>query len=243
MKLYRIARLTILMSALAISSPEVRAQSAPAAEIPSADTTPFGPPVSPLSSSPFSEYTPPTEKEKLRRFELDAFGPAAFAKVAGAGAWQQARNSPPEWGGGWDAYRTRVASSFGTKLVATTTRYGMAEILHEDTAYYSCQCSGFFPRVGHALISTLTGRHGQDGHTVFSFPRLVSPYAGAMTSLAWYPDRYGMKDGIRMGSVSLASQAVGNLALEFIFRGPRSLLSHFGRSNSPDRTTVSRTRK
>ncbi len=68
----------------------------------------------------------------------------------------------------------------------------------------SLRVQGFFPRVGHALISTFTARHGEDGHTAFSFSGLVSPYAGTMTALAWYPDRYGVKDGFRMGNYNLA---------------------------------------
>jgi len=114
--------------------------------------------------------------------------------------------------------------------VTTTTRYGMAAIFREDAAYYRCECTGFFHRFGHAVISTLTGRHGQDGHTTFSFSGLVSPYAGAMASLAWYPDRFGVKDGFRMGNYNLLSQAGANLALEFIYGGPHTVFSRFRRS-------------
>jgi hypothetical protein len=214
------------------------AQLTPAAQRPSEDAVAAG--VSPrsLSSSPSVDYARPTEKEKLRLYEFDAFGPYAFAKAALAGGFQQASKSPPEWGSGWDGFGTRVASNFGIQLVTTTTRYGMAEILREDTAYYRCECGGVFPRFGHALISTLMGRHGEDGHYAFSFPGLISPYAGTMTALAWYPDRYGVKDGFRMGNYNLAGQAAGNLALEFIYGGPHTLFSHLGRSKSPDRTAV-----
>jgi hypothetical protein len=108
----------------------------------------------------------------------------------------------------------------------------MAAVLREDASYYRCECTGFLPRVRHALLSTLTARHGEDGHSVFSFPGLVSPYAGTMTSLAWYPDRFGVKDGFRMGNYNLASQAAGNLALEFIYGGPHTLFSHIRNSKT-----------
>jgi len=181
-------------------------------------------------------YTPPTEKEKLRLFAFDAFGPYAFATAAVAGGYQQASRTPPEWGSGWNGFGDRVASNFGIQVVTTTTRYGLAEILREDAAYYRCECRGFFPRAGHALISTLAGRHGKDGHTVFSFPGLIAPYAGTMTALAWYPDRYGVKDGFRMGNYNLLAQAAGNMAMEFIYGGPHTLFSHLGRSKSPGGT-------
>lgn len=233
MKRYRLAHLSVLILGFAILSPKVMAQSGSAAEPPSTHTAADQP-----NPSPVLAYARPTEKEKLRLFEFDAFGPYAFAKAALAGAFQQESNSPPEWGGGAGPFGMRVASNFGIQLVTTTTRYGLAEILREDAAYYRCECRGFFPRFRHALISTLTARRGEDGHTAFSFSGLVSPYAGTMTALAWYPDRYGVKDGFRMGNYNLAGQAAGNLALEFIYGGPHTLFSHLGRSKSPGGTAA-----
>jgi hypothetical protein len=230
---YRVAYLSILIGGFAILSPKVIAQVGSSAELPPAHTAAVQPASGPPSPSPVLAYAPPTEKEKLRLFAFDAFGPYAFAKAALAGGFQQESNSPPEWGGGLGPFGMRVASNFGIQLVTTTTRYGLAEVLREDAAYYRCQCRGFLPRFGHALISTLTARRGEDGHTAFSFSGLVSPYAGTMTALAWYPDRYGVKDGFRMGNYNLAGQAVGNLALEFIYGGPHTLFSHIGRSKSP----------
>src|ERR1700722_5346555 len=56
---------------------------------------------------------------------------------------------------------------------------------------YSCECKGLFRRLGHAVISTVISRRGDDGHRIFSFPDLVAPYAGSMTAVyAWYPRRY-----------------------------------------------------
>jgi hypothetical protein len=233
MKKYRTARVSILIIGFAISSPIVLAQVAPAPELPSADTAPAGSSSKTLYPRPIPAYTPPTEREKLRHFAFDAFGPYAFAEAAVAGGYQEATNSPPDWGSGWNAFGERVANKFGIQLVTATTRYGMAEIFHEDAAYYRCECRGFFPRFSHALISTLTGRRGKDGHTVFSFPGLVSPYAGTMAALAWYPNRFGVKDGFRMGNYNLAAQAGGNLALEFIYGGPRTLFKRLGRSKLP----------
>jgi hypothetical protein len=231
MKWHPATNLLVLIIGFAIS-PTLMAQSVSAAALPSTDATAAPSSPRPSYPSPILTYTPPTEKEKLRLFEFDAFGPYAFAEAALAGGYQQATNAPPEWGGGAKPFGERVASNFGIELVTTTTRYGMAEILREDAAYYRCECRGFIPRLGHALISTLAARHGQDGHTVFSLPGLVSPYAGTMTALAWYPDRYSVKDGFRMGNYNLAAQAAGNVALEFIYGGPHTLFSHIRSSKS-----------
>jgi hypothetical protein len=237
MKRHWVAHLSVLIVGLAMLSPRLMAQVATVAEISLADTAVVPPSSRPSFPSPILAYTPPTEKEKLQLFVFDAFGPYAFAYSTVAGGLQQKSNSPPEWGGGWSGFGTRAASNFGMELVTTTTRYGMAEILREDAAYYPCQCRGFFPRFGHALISTFTGRHGKDGHTAFSFSGLVSPYAGGMAALAWYPKGYGVKDGLQMGSYNLLGQAVGNLGLEFIYGGPHAVFKHV-RSSIPSGGTA-----
>ena len=101
--------------------------------------------------------------------------------------------------------------------------------------------AGPFPRLRHAVISTLTGRRGEDGHRVFSFSALAAPYAGSMTAVyGWYPDRFGAKDAFRMGNYSLLGYMGGNIALEFFYSGPHSLLSRMHLNNahgSPDSRT------
>ena len=229
MKRNRALYFATLVVGLAMSSQYVTAQlvpAAPATQPPPADNTASRSSANLPDPPPILAYTRPTEKEKLQLLALNAFGPLAFAEAGLAGGIQQETKSPPEWGSAWDGYGKRVGSSFGVEFVTTTTRYGIAEIFREDDAYYPSRRSGFFLRVGHAVISTLTGRRGAEGSTTFSLGGLISPYAGSMTALAWYPHRYGLKDGFRMGNYNLASQAGGNLWLEFIYGGPHTLFSH-----------------
>ncbi|HEY0703280.1 MAG TPA: hypothetical protein VGD60_10970 [Candidatus Acidoferrales bacterium] len=180
-------------------------------------------------------YHPPTHTERFKSFAFDSFGPYAFFGAAVGGAIQQADNAPPEWGdgvyphrssGGFGAYGDRFASTFGINLTTQMTRYGLSELFREDTSYYRCECDGFVPRLKHALISTVTARKGEDGHRVFSIPNLVAPYAGGQAAAdLWYPSRYGPKDGFRFGNYNLGVQAGLNVALEFIYGGPHTLLS------------------
>jgi len=180
---------------------------------------------------PGEVYHKPTDKEKLRSYAFVSFGPYAFVGSAAAAGVQQAENAAPEWGQGWDAYGVRVANNFGINLVTQTTRYGLAQVFHEDTLFYRCECDGFVPRLKHALISTVTARRGDDGHRTFSFSSLVAPYAGGeVAALAWYPSRYNDKDGFRIGNYNLAVQAGLNVALEFIYGGPHTFL---GRHHVP----------
>ena len=178
-------------------------------------------------------YLRPTQRTMVINYVFDAFGPYPIVGAAFGAGINQATNTPPEWGQGAEGYGKRFGSDYGIALVATTTRYGLSEAFKEDAMYYRCECGGIFPRLRHALISTLTARRGEDGHTVFSIPALVGPYAGTMTAVyAWYPNRYGAKDAFRTGNYSLLSFAGENVALEFIYSGPHSLLHRMHLNNA-----------
>jgi hypothetical protein len=184
-------------------------------------------------------YTRPAEKTKLRNYFFDAFGPYPIVGAAFAAGINQAYNTPPEWQQGAEGYGKRIGSDFGIATVSTTTRYTLAEAFKEDTLYYPCDCNGVFPRLSHAVISTFTARRGEDGHRVFSFPALVAPYSGTMTAVyVWYPSRYDTEDALRMGNYSLLGYVGGNIALEFLYGGPHSLLSRM-HLNSGRRAPIS----
>lgn len=178
-------------------------------------------------------YARPTQTTKLHNYFFDSFGPYPIVGAALAAGINQADNTPPEWKQGAEGYGKRFGSDFGIAAVTTTTRYALAEAFKEDTLYYRCECEGLFPRLSHAVISTFTARHGDDGHRAFSFSAVVAPYAGTMTAVyGWYPGRYDAKDALRMGNYSLLGYVGGNIALEFLYSGPHSLLSHMHLNNA-----------
>jgi len=178
-------------------------------------------------------YVRPTERIRADNYVFDAFGPYPIAGAAVAAGINQYNHTPPEWGPDFAGYGKRFGSDFAIAAVGTTTRYGLAAAFKEDTLYYRCACQGPFPRLRHAVISTLTGRRGLDGHRAFSFSALAAPYAGSMAAVyGWYPNRYGVKDAFRMGNYSLLAYMGGNLALEFFYRGPHSLLKRMHLNNA-----------
>jgi hypothetical protein len=232
MERVRVAPLLIAITCLGTLGPVGKAQSAAGAG------SSFNTAAQPLSSTTHAPldliYTRPTEKTKIRNYLFDAFGPYPVAGAAILGAVNQAHNAPPEWGQGFNAYGERVGSHFGIALATTTTRYALAEAFREDTLYYRCECTGVIKRIEHALISTVTARHGADGHRRLSFPALIAPYAGATTAIyGWYPGRYDVKDSLRMGNYALLAAAVGNIAREFLYGGPHTLLSQLDRPGFP----------
>lgn len=237
MKRFRAVPFLVALTALGALAPVGKAQSA--VDVGSSSSTSGSP--SPGTTHPQLDltYRRPTEKTKIRNYLFDTFGPYPIAGVAVLGAINQADKTPPEWGQGAGAYGERVGSDFGIAMVTTTTRYALAEAFREDTIYYRCECQGVFRRLRHAVISTVTGRYGDDGHRRLSFPALVAPYAGSMVAVyGWYPGRYGFKDGLRMGNYDLLAFVGGNIAREFIYGGPHTLFGHRNRSGSPGADTA-----
>jgi hypothetical protein len=191
------------------------------------------------AAQPDLTYTRPTEKTKIENYLFDAFGPYPASGAAFAAGIGQGRDTPPEWKEGAEAYSKRFGSAFGIAAISTSMRYGLAEAFREDTLYYRCECKGVFPRLRNALISTLSARRGEDGHRVFSLPALIAPYAGSMTAVyAWYPDRYNAKDAFRMGNYTMLGYVGGNIALEFVYRGPHSLLHRMHLNNGHGAPTL-----
>jgi hypothetical protein len=177
-------------------------------------------------------YVQPTQRTMVNNYVFDSFGPYPITGAAMAAGISQFGNEPPEWNQGLKGYSRRFGSDFGIVVVGTTTRYALAEAFKEDTLYYRCECTGLFPRVRHALVSTLIARRGDHGHRVFSFPLLVAPYAGTTTAVyGWFPNRFGAKDAFRMGNYNLLAYAGGNIALEFFYSGPHSLAARMHLNN------------
>jgi hypothetical protein len=187
-------------------------------------------------------YTRPTEKTKLRNYFFDGFGPYPIISAGIVGGIDQADKTPPEWGQGVGAFGERVGSDFGISLATTTTRYALAEAFREDTLYYHCECRGIFPRLGHAAISTLTARRGENGHRWLSFAALIAPYAGSMTAVyGWYPNRYSAKDGFRMGNYTLLEFVGMNIAREFI-GGSHSLFGRMDHSTGTETDAIAQSK-
>jgi hypothetical protein len=229
--LLKICRVSPLLLALALAIAPPPAQAQLSSDLRGSPSEAAVLPENPTRPLPDLTYFRPTQKTKLRNYFFDAFGPYPMIGAALVAGVNQAYNTPKEWGQGAQGYGERLGSDFGIAVVTTSTRYAMAEAFREDTLYYRCQCKGAFRRLGHAVISTVTARRGEDGHRVFSFSALVAPYAGTMTAIyGWYPGHYGVGDGLELGSYSLAGFAGENIAREFFYNGPRSLLSrlHLG---------------
>jgi len=224
----RLIILPLFVSALFATLPLLtKAQSSLGAANPSATAAGTNP------ARPALTYNRPTQATRIRNYVFDAFGPLSIGVAAAEAGIDQEDNSPPEWKQGAAGYSRRFGSDFAIGAASTTTRYALSGVFREDALYYRCECRGVFPRLRHAVISTLAARRGDDGHRVFSFPALIAPYAGSMAAVyGWYPSRYGAKDVFRMGNYTMLGYVGANISLEFLSNGPHSLLSRWHLNNA-----------
>lgn len=173
------------------------------------------------SSAPAPKPAPISGQDQFKRYLIDAFGPIGWLRAAASAGIAQASDEPPEWGQGAKGYGRRVGSKFGQHVIQETVMYGLSAPFGQDPAYYKCDCSGFGPRLGHAIVSSFTALN-RDENRVFSVPRIVAPLAaGQVAANGWYPDRFGPKDGLRFGAWSFATGIGVNIFKEFIFGGKR----------------------
>lgn len=161
-------------------------------------------------------YVRPNFRQRVGNYEITTFGPLQITTLALGSGISQAHNSPPGWGQGWGAYGERFVSDVGSSTASGTANFLLGEGLGLDTRYYPCACKRFWPRFGHVMISSLTAHAGKRGFRVFSVPAVVSPYAGAVSTLIWYPRRYGPKDAFRTGNYDFLDSIGMKLTLEFL---------------------------
>jgi hypothetical protein len=163
-----------------------------------------------------NSYVRPDAAKRRKYYVNSIFGPYALARtVAGAGI-STARNSPEEWGGQWEGFGRRVASGLGRNAIKQTTIYALDESFKIDSKFYRSAKRDFGSKVKNALISPFTARK-TNGRRVFGFPRVVGTYTAAVVAAeTWYPKRYGYKNGLRSGTISLGFNAAFNLFKEFI---------------------------
>lgn len=159
----------------------------------------------------------PAAAERFRNFLIDSAGPVVLAETIAWAAAAQVSETPAEWGGGAKGFGKRYASLVGQGIIQESVTYGLSEALAVDSRFHKSHKRGFLPRAGEAVLQSVTSRRS-DGSRVVSAPLLAGYAAGGIGMMAWYPDGYTYKDGLRYGGLAVASRAGVNLIREFITR-------------------------
>jgi hypothetical protein len=128
----------------------------------------------------------------------------------------QWRNSPDEWGQGWDAYGKRYGSRFAQHLVKRGVILAVQALDREDPRRIRSEHTGLWPRTKDALKFTFVAQR-DDGTRGFAYSRVVGSYAGGFISRAWHPQRlHTFPAGVAAGSISLGVETGMSVLNEFM---------------------------
>ena len=152
------------------------------------------------------------ENVRLNNYLHDLAGRGAIVGVVGGGVLDHLRNKSD--GGGPDELSGQIAERATEQAASVSVRHGLAALMHRSTdyGYQRCECHGFGPRVGHALLETFTDRR-DDGSRALSVPRIAGDYAGGFAGLAWQRDR-NAGDVLRSTTLSYGLKALFNIGRE-----------------------------
>jgi len=152
---------------------------------------------------------------RLQRFGID-LGYGALMGLAFAGI-DQARNDPPEWGGGGKGYARRAASNVGEFVIQEGVTEGLAAAMNRPLDYKHCKCQNTGARIRHALLGAVTDEM-PDGSHKFAVPRVTGAYVGSFAQAAWRPNggRNWAQVGLGRGTASIAVGGLINLFHEFV---------------------------
>ena len=163
-----------------------------------------------------SAFVFPTKRERFNRYVLSVVGPFSLLSTGISAGINQWRDRPVEWEQGASGFGKRYASEFGRTAIQQTITYGLDTAMGLDTGFRRSNRKGFFPRMTDALAENITSRT-RTGKRVISVPRISGIYASRIISEeAWYPARYGYKDGLRSGTSFLLAGFGINLIREFL---------------------------
>jgi hypothetical protein len=167
-----------------------------------------------------------TVEQKLVLHLQHTFDPSAFFFAAVVGAFNQARNDPPEWGGGVAGYGERVASAYGYhSVVQNTLSFIVDSALHLDPRYYRSTRRGAWQRLSDCLEQTVLTRT-DSGSRTFNYWRFAGAYGAGFVSNAWVPSPISTAPrAIIRGSVSIGLDTGANVAREFLPEMKRILLN------------------
>ena len=147
------------------------------------------------------------ENARVSAYLRDLANPRGLIGVAGGAAITRFRHEDTELG-------DELAYRATQRMVGVSVRHGLAAAMHlpADHQYQLCECTGFGPRVVHALVETFTDRR-EDGSRALAVPRIASGYAQGLTEMAWKHDR-SVGGALTGATLSLGGQALFNIARE-----------------------------
>jgi hypothetical protein len=161
-------------------------------------------------------FAPMEPVEKFRYGMRHAVQPTDFIQTAFGSGLAQLRNSPDEWGQGWDAYGERYGSRFAQHLVKRTITTAVQMADGEDPRRIRSTRRGLRNRTVDSVKYSFVAQR-DDGTHGFAYSRIIGSYAGGFVSRQWHPERqhtFGARAGA--GTLSIGVEVGMSLLNEFL---------------------------
>jgi len=181
------------------------------------------------SSESSDEHPPLDDRQLLHKYVWSTLGPTGMLQATLTSGFEQWRDSPAAWPQNARGYADRWASEYAVSLIGSTTKYGVARLLHQDPSFARCECTGIGARFAHAITAPFKART-PDGQWVFS-PATVTGITAenVIPATTWYPAPHGVHDGL----AHVASGMLSKIAVDLVHewwprRGPFNRSSDTG---------------
>jgi hypothetical protein len=135
-----------------------------------------------------------------------------YIKTALFSISDQARDSPPEWGGGWAGFGKRVASRQGQFVIQNSLGALGDGLLGYEPRYNRCQCNGFWSRTGHAVARNFITYDRTETKIRPRIPLYVAAFAAGVIADTWMPHH----DWLAAGGHSALTQVGFGIAANFV---------------------------
>ena len=153
-----------------------------------------------------------------QKFGLAAqyFNPFTFVFVAGEAGFNQAINSPKEYGQGAEGYGKRYGAGFADGLTAAIFITGMyPSLLRQDPRYYRLGDGDFSHRMGYSLTRILVTRQ-DSGRKAFNFSEVLGSFSSSALAVTYYPkSQRDFSDVAERAGIQFAFDAGFNVLKEF----------------------------
>jgi hypothetical protein len=141
--------------------------------------------------------------------------PAAYWKRMFEAVIDQARDAPPQWGGGFEGYGKRFASREAQFIIANSfAALGNARLGYE-VRYEQCRCSNPLRRATHALARNFYTYNRSELEKRPQWALYGGAFGAGMISAAWKPNHNVLNQGLLGVAGQAAYGTLFNLFIEF----------------------------
>jgi hypothetical protein len=156
------------------------------------------------------------EDNHLRDFRDKLIWKGPLMKTAFSALFNEAINSPTEWGRGIEGFGKRAGNSFGQRTVKASVELGASTWTHEDLHFRRLGEGSVWTRVKHTMLGTFWVRRDDGLGNTLAAGRITGALAAGQVSRIWMPARVAnFGAGVRTGGGWLALDVGTDLFREF----------------------------